>query len=444
MRIFKSNPLLKIVNSYVIDSPQPSNLSYLWNFGSLLAFCLIIQIITGVTLAMHYNPSTLEAFNSVEHIMRDVNNGWLIRYLHSNTASAFFFLVYLHIGRGMYYGSYKTPRTIVWTIGTIIFILMMAIAFLGYIYGPTWFNLLKIILQYINDNLFILASIIGLIFQISLTIFYVNNFVLSSCQYTKYMQIFSFIMSVLVIAYLIIINMDMTQFILYIQDDQVNLHGHVNVTKEAAKELSKGMTAVGTQFGLGASIVGVGTAVGKAIAKSGIPPLQKASIIVAASALGGITHSTISAVNRKSSVQNSNDVNSNIHKFMDGSSFDTSKIFNYINDSVSPLQELLTNIQGIGMIYIVLLWVLCIQIIFKLYLKDNIKINLINLFGKDINNRLEYYINSIIHVNKNMSTLWIFITLIILFLSSVLLIYISGELINDLDCYVSTYIESKK
>lgn len=86
----------------------------------------MIQIITGVTLAMHYNPNVLEAFNSVEHIMRDVNNGWLIRYLHSNTASAFFFLVYLHIGRGLYYGSYKAPRTLVWTIGTIIFILMMA------------------------------------------------------------------------------------------------------------------------------------------------------------------------------------------------------------------------------------------------------------------------------------------------------------------------------
>ena len=133
MRILKSHPLLKMVNSYVIDSPQPSNISYLWNFGSLLAFCLIIQIITGVTLAMHYNPSVLEAFNSVEHIMRDVNNGWLIRYLHSNTASAFFFLVYLHIGRGLYYGSYKTPRTLVWTIGTVIFILMMATAFLGYV-----------------------------------------------------------------------------------------------------------------------------------------------------------------------------------------------------------------------------------------------------------------------------------------------------------------------
>jgi ubiquinol-cytochrome c reductase cytochrome b subunit len=133
MRILKSHPLLKMVNSYVVDSPQPSNISYLWNFGSLLAFCLIIQIVTGVTLGMHYTPSISEAFDSVEHIMRDVNNGWLIRYLHSNTASAFFFLVYLHIGRGLYYGSYKAPRTLVWTIGTILFIAMMATAFLGYV-----------------------------------------------------------------------------------------------------------------------------------------------------------------------------------------------------------------------------------------------------------------------------------------------------------------------
>jgi len=87
---------------------------------------------------MHYNPSVLEAFNSVEHIMRDVNNGWLIRYLHSNTASAFFFLVYLHVGRGLYYGSYKAPRTLVWTIGTIILVLMMATAFLGYLHSPKW------------------------------------------------------------------------------------------------------------------------------------------------------------------------------------------------------------------------------------------------------------------------------------------------------------------
>ena len=134
MRILKSHTFLNPINSYLIDSPQPSNLSYLWNFGSLLGFSLMIQIITGVVLAMHYNPSITEAFNSVEHIMRDVNNGWLIRYLHSNTASAFFFLVYLHIGRGLYYGSYRAPRTLVWTIGTFIFILMMAINY----QWPNW------------------------------------------------------------------------------------------------------------------------------------------------------------------------------------------------------------------------------------------------------------------------------------------------------------------
>lgn len=131
MRILKSHPLLRLVNAYIIDASHPSNISYLWNFGSLLLVCLIIQIITGVTLAMHYSPNVLEAFNSIEHIMRDVNNGWLIRYLHSNTASAFFFLVYLHIGRGIYYGSYRAPKVIVWIIGTIIFICMIGTGFLG-------------------------------------------------------------------------------------------------------------------------------------------------------------------------------------------------------------------------------------------------------------------------------------------------------------------------
>jgi ubiquinol-cytochrome c reductase cytochrome b subunit len=133
MRILKSHPILKLVNSYVIDASQPSNISYLWNFGSLLLVCLIIQIITGVTLAMHYSPNITEAFNSIEHIMRDVNNGWLVRYLHSNTASAFFFLVYLHIGRGIYYGSYRAPRTLTWTVGTIIFVIMVATGFFGYV-----------------------------------------------------------------------------------------------------------------------------------------------------------------------------------------------------------------------------------------------------------------------------------------------------------------------
>jgi len=134
MRQLKSHPLLNLLNSYMIDSPQPSNISYFWNFGSLLGICLIIQILTGILLAMHYSPSIDTAFISVEHIMRDVNYGWLLRYCHANVASLFFLFIYLHMGRGLYYGSYKAPRSLVWYIGVIIFLLLIIIAFLGHIY----------------------------------------------------------------------------------------------------------------------------------------------------------------------------------------------------------------------------------------------------------------------------------------------------------------------
>jgi len=133
MRLLKTHVLLRLLNSYLVDSPEPANISYLWNFGSLLAVCLGIQILTGAFLAMHYTPNVELAFNSVEHIMRDVNNGWIIRYTHANVASFFFIFVYMHIARGLYYGSYKSPRVLLWSIGVIILILMMAIAFLGYV-----------------------------------------------------------------------------------------------------------------------------------------------------------------------------------------------------------------------------------------------------------------------------------------------------------------------
>ena len=133
MRNFKSQILLRLVNSYLIDSPEPANLSYLWNFGSLLVTCLVLQILTGIFLAMHYQPHVDFAFNSVEHIMRDVNNGWAVRYTHANVASFFFIFVYAHIARGLYYGSYKSPRVLLWSIGVIILIVMMATAFLGYV-----------------------------------------------------------------------------------------------------------------------------------------------------------------------------------------------------------------------------------------------------------------------------------------------------------------------
>jgi ubiquinol-cytochrome c reductase cytochrome b subunit len=133
MRLLKTHVLLRLLNSYLVDSPEPANISYLWNFGSLLAVCLGIQILTGAFLAMHYTPNVELAFNSVEHIMRDVNNGWIIRYTHANVGSFFFIFVYMHIARGLYYGSYKSPRVLLWSIGVIILILMMAIAFLGYV-----------------------------------------------------------------------------------------------------------------------------------------------------------------------------------------------------------------------------------------------------------------------------------------------------------------------
>nr|AGA14243.1 apocytochrome b [Rhizophagus irregularis] len=121
MKLVKRHPLIALVNNYLIDSPAPSNLSYIWNFGSLLGTCLALQIITGVTLAMHYIGSVDLAFSSVEHIMRDVNSGWLIRYLHSNGAAFFFIFVYIHMAKALYYGSFRAPRILLWSIGVVIF-----------------------------------------------------------------------------------------------------------------------------------------------------------------------------------------------------------------------------------------------------------------------------------------------------------------------------------
>ena len=143
MRILKSHPIFSLVNSYLVDNPEPSNISYLWNFGSLLGLCLVIQILTGIFLAMHYTPNVDLAFVSVEHIMRDVNMGWAIRYTHANTASFFFIFVYIHIGRGLYYGSFRSPRVLPWSIGVIILVLMMATAFLGLLHSPKWFKFNK-------------------------------------------------------------------------------------------------------------------------------------------------------------------------------------------------------------------------------------------------------------------------------------------------------------
>ena len=126
-------PILGLVHSSFVAFPNPRNLNYFWTFGGILAFMLASQILTGVILAMHYTPEASMAFTSVERIMRDVDYGWLLRYVHANGASMFFFAVYVHIFRGMYYGSYKAPREVLWLLGVVILLLMMATAFMGYV-----------------------------------------------------------------------------------------------------------------------------------------------------------------------------------------------------------------------------------------------------------------------------------------------------------------------
>ena len=126
-------PIVELVKAQVLDYPTPKNLNYWWTFGGILPLMLVVQIVTGIVLAMHYTPHVDMAFDSVEHIMRDVNYGWLLRYMHANGASMFFIAVYIHIFRGMYYGSYKAPREVLWIIGVLIYLVMMATAFMGYV-----------------------------------------------------------------------------------------------------------------------------------------------------------------------------------------------------------------------------------------------------------------------------------------------------------------------
>nr|QNT26854.1 cytochrome b [Trigonopterus tounensis] len=159
MKTIKNNPLVKILNSSLFNLPTPSNISTMWNFGSLLGLCLLIQILTGIFLSMHYCPNMDLAFNSVVHISRNVNFGWLVRSLHSNGASCFFICLYIHIGRGMYYSSFNLTET--WMSGVTIFFLVMASAFLGYVlpwgqmsfWGATVITNLLSAIPYLGDTL---------------------------------------------------------------------------------------------------------------------------------------------------------------------------------------------------------------------------------------------------------------------------------------------------
>ena len=159
--ILRTAVILPILKNELVDYPTPVNLSYMWGFGLLAGLCLAVQLITGIFLAMHYTPHVDLAFDSVEHIMRDVNYGWLLRYAHSNGASMFFIVVYIHIGRGIYYGSYLYPRRLLWSSGILIFLLMMGTGFIGYVlpwgqmsfWGATVITNLVTVIPYIGEDI---------------------------------------------------------------------------------------------------------------------------------------------------------------------------------------------------------------------------------------------------------------------------------------------------
>jgi ubiquinol-cytochrome c reductase cytochrome b subunit len=156
-------PIFSFMDKQLANKPTPKNLNYMWNFGSLAGVCLLLQIVTGIFLAMHYKPDDKMAFDSVQHIIRDVEWGWLIRNLHMVGASFFFIVVYIHILRGLYYGSYKSPREVLWWMGIIILFLMMATAFIGYVlpwgqmsyWGATVITNLLSVVPFIGDSIVI-------------------------------------------------------------------------------------------------------------------------------------------------------------------------------------------------------------------------------------------------------------------------------------------------
>lgn len=200
MRIRKENPLISPINSMLIDLPSPSNISYLWNFGSLLGLCLAIQILTGIFLAMHYSADVSIAFSSVTHILEDVNYGFVLKYLHANGASAFFICVYIHIARGLYYGSYL--RFHLWASGISIFLIMMLTAFIGYVlpWGQMSFWGATVITNFVSAIPYIGNDVVQWIW---------GGFSVSNATLNRFFSLhylFPFILALLVIIHIVLLH----------------------------------------------------------------------------------------------------------------------------------------------------------------------------------------------------------------------------------------------
>ncbi len=284
-------------------------------------------------------------------------------------------------------------------------------------------------------------------FTFSFVLFYLDDFKLSKNNLIKYIQIISFISIPLYLIYSLYNIVSMIDIVCYVNDKgnnanpDIDFNATVSIGKDAAAELAKGMQTVGSQIGLGASIVGIGTAVGKGIAKSAMPPLQKAGIIVGSSLITGLGHSVISNVNRNKvlhyntsirSTTSSNSTNDVLNNFIDNTT------------SSSPIENLLFDIGALNYTCLSLVIILIIQILFKFYLKDSICLNLSNLLGTNINNKLEYYLNLIIKLNRKMSFIYIWLILVVLIVGLSFSGYASSELYNNLDSYIAVHNSLRK
>jgi len=292
-----------------------------------------------------------------------------------------------------------------------------------------------------------LSLIYSFILTFSIISYYLDDFRLSRNFIVKCMQIFSFIsiLFCIFISYFYITNhMD---FISYAKDNDINLHGQVAIDKEGAKVIGNGLNTIGSQIGLGATIAGIGAAVGKGIAKSSMPPLQKAGVIVGSGLVAGIGHSMISAMNRNKVISDS--INTSTASTVSSATVYTNtsnNISKLIDDTSisSPLQDLLFYLESMNYICLSLIFILTIQILFKFYLKDNVKLKLFNIIGVNANNFMEYYLNKIIKLNKNMSNIYIWLILIILVIALSFSAYTCAELYNNIDEYVNVHYSLKE
>jgi hypothetical protein len=228
-------------------------------------------------------------------------------------------------------------------------------------------------------------------------------------------------------------DFSLSDIVFFVKD--VNLHGHISVSKDAGKAIGQGLQTIGSQVGLGATMVGVATVVGKTIAKSSLPPLQKAGVILGTSIVSGLAHSGISSINRntiKASEENNTTSASNI---------DTSSYVNNLldNSNVSPLQDLLFNLEMMNYVCLSLIYILIIQLIFKLYFKDTINLNFFNLLSNKTKIKLEYFFNKVIKLNKQTSVIWIWISFMTITFGSSFDAYLLHNLCADIDSFINVH-----